>query len=107
MNFAGTSTLLSRAAFALWAVLVATVGLVPQARRIRLDHFFVTLQAAMDGLGLAIAPFPVLDSDVAAGRFVTPFPTIRVPREPYYALVPHDGDKTRSLRALRLALLLP
>ena len=32
MNFAGTSTLLSRAAFALWAVLVATVGLVPQAR---------------------------------------------------------------------------
>ena len=26
MNFAGTSTLLSRAAFALWAVLVATVA---------------------------------------------------------------------------------
>lgn len=32
MNFAGTSTLLSRAAFALWTVLVATVGLVPEAR---------------------------------------------------------------------------
>jgi type IV pilus assembly protein PilQ len=32
MNFAGTSTLLSRAAFALWAVLVAATGLVPQAR---------------------------------------------------------------------------
>lgn len=78
----------------------AGLGLVPQARRLRLDHFFVTLQAAMDGLGLAVAPFPVLDGDVAAGRFVTPFPTIRVPREPYYALVPDDADKTRSLRAL-------
>ncbi len=31
MNFAGTSTLLSRAAFALWALLVASAGGVPQA----------------------------------------------------------------------------
>ncbi len=78
----------------------AGLGLVPQAKVIRLDHFFVTLQAAMDGLGLAVGPFPVLDGDVAAGRFVTPFPAIRVKREPYYALVPDDADKTRSLRAL-------
>ena len=78
----------------------AGLGLVPQAKVIRLDHFFVTLQAATDGLGLAVGPFPVLDRDIAAGRFVTPFPTIRVPRESYYALVPDDADKTRSLRAL-------
>lgn len=78
----------------------AGLGLVPQAKVIRLDHFFVTLQAAMDGLGLAVGPFPVLDGDLAAGRFVTPFPAIRVKREPYYALVPDDADKTRSLRAL-------
>ena len=32
MKFAGNSTLLSRAAFALWAVIVSTVGLVPGAR---------------------------------------------------------------------------
>ena len=51
----------------------AGLGLVPQARVIRFDHFFVTLQAAMDGLGLAIGPFPVLDGDIAASRFVTPF----------------------------------
>ena len=67
---------------------------------IRLDHFFVTLQAATDGLGLAVGPFPVLDRDLVAGRFATPFPTIRVKRESYYALVPDDADKTRSLRAL-------
>ena len=78
----------------------AGLGLVPQARVVRLDHFFVTLQAATDGLGLAIGPFPVLDGDIAAGRFVTPFPATRVPRESYYALVPDDADKTRALRAL-------
>ena len=78
----------------------AGLGLVPQAKVIRLDHFFVTLQAATDGLGLAVGPFPVLDRDIAAGRFVTPFPAIRVTRESYYALVPDDADKTASLRAL-------
>ena len=77
----------------------AGLGLVSEARFMRLDHFFVTLQAASDGLGLAVGPFPVLDADVAARRFVTPFPAIRVPRESYYALVPDDADKTRSLRA--------
>ncbi len=68
------------------------------ARHHRHDHFFVTLQAAIDGLGLIVGPLPVLDQDVEAGRLVLPFPKIRGPRRSYYALTPHDADKTAALR---------
>jgi hypothetical protein len=46
-----------------------------------------------------MGPFPVLDGDVASGRFAMPFPTIRVARPGYIALVPADVDKTRALRS--------
>ena len=76
----------------------AGLGLVAGTRQMRFDHFFVTLQAAADGLGIAVAPFPVLDADVANGRFAMPFPKIRVARSGYVVLVPADVDKTRALR---------
>jgi len=69
-----------------------------QRRRV-FDHFHVTLQAVVDGLGLGIGPLPVLRADVAAGRLLAPFPAITVPRKSYVALVPFDADKTSSLMA--------
>ena len=84
-----------------WADWLKAAGLGPVvgSRQIRFDHFFVTLQAATDGLGLAIGPFPVLDGDIASERFVRPFPLIRVRRASYYVLVLADADKTRALRS--------
>ena len=77
----------------------AGLSLVPGTRQMRFDHFFVTLQAATDGLGIAVGPFPVLDDDIASGRFEMPFPTTRVIRSGYAALIPADVDKTRTLRS--------
>jgi DNA-binding transcriptional LysR family regulator len=67
-----------------------------QRRRV-FDHFFVTLQAVVDGFGLGVGPLPVLQADLAAGRLLAPFPAITVPRKSYLALVPFDADKTSSL----------
>jgi DNA-binding transcriptional LysR family regulator len=61
------------------------------------DHFFVTRQAVVDGLGLGIGPLPVLQSDLAAGCLPAPLATITVPRKSYVALIPFDADKTSSL----------
>ena len=63
-----------------------------QRRRV-FDHFFVTLQAVVDGFGLGIGPLPVLHADLAAGRLLTPFRAITVPRKSYVALIPFDADK--------------
>ena len=68
-----------------------------EPRRRVFDHFFVTLQAVVDGLGLGIGPLPVLQADLTAGRLLAPLPTITVARKGYVALVPFDADKTSSL----------
>jgi LysR family transcriptional regulator, glycine cleavage system transcriptional activator len=51
----------------------------------------------VDGLGIGVGPLPVLQADLAAGRLLTPFPTILVPRAGYVALIPFDADKTSVL----------
>jgi DNA-binding transcriptional LysR family regulator len=69
----------------------------PEQRRRVFDHFFVTLQAVLEGLGIGVGPLPVLQTDVVAGRLLTPFPAIQVPRTGYVALVPFDANKTSAL----------
>lgn len=63
-------------------------------RRQLFDHFYVTLHAIVDGLGLGIGSFPLLDADLLAGRIIAPLPHITVPRTGYVALVPFDADKS-------------
>ena len=58
-----------------------------QRRRV-FDHFFVTLQTVTDSLGIGVGPLPVLDLEVKAGRLLTPFPDITVPRTGFVALIP-------------------
>lgn len=84
-----------------WERWLAAAGLpgLRAARTLRFDHYFVTLQAAIDGLGIAIGAFPTLDADRAAGRLVTPFPAIVAPGATCYALVPLDADKPACLLA--------
>lgn len=67
-------------------------------RSLRFDHFFVTLQAVVDGLGIGIGPFPTLDADRVAGRITTPFAELTSKGSKYYALVPLDSDKPRHLK---------
>ncbi len=82
-----------------WTDWLNQAGLPSMAepRRRMFDHFFVTVQAVMDGLGVGIGPLPVLAADVAGGRLLTPLPSIVVARRGYVALVPFDADKTASL----------
>lgn len=64
----------------------------------RFDHYHVSLQAVLDGLGLGIGSTPTLDRELAAGRLVMPFPDQQMTGATYAALVPRDGDKPRHLR---------
>jgi DNA-binding transcriptional LysR family regulator len=68
-------------------------------RRQLFDHYYVTLHAIIDGLGVGIGSFPLLDVDVVAGRLIAPLPDIKVPRTGYVALVPFDADKSAPLKA--------
>jgi len=52
------------------------------------DHFYLTIQAAIDQLGVAMGPTALIADDLAAGRLVTPFPSISLPARSYYAYLP-------------------
>ncbi len=56
-----------------------------------LDHFYLSIQAAIDGLGVAMGPTALVGDDLAAGRLVAPFPEVSLPARTYFAYLPR-GD---------------
>ncbi|MBS7538192.1 LysR substrate-binding domain-containing protein [Ancylobacter lacus] len=66
-------------------------GSLEPAATLMLDHFYLSIQAAVDGLGVAMAPSALIEDDLRAGRLVTPFPHIWLPSRSYFAYTPLDS----------------
>ncbi|WP_410481053.1 LysR substrate-binding domain-containing protein [Pseudomonas plecoglossicida] len=61
------------------------------------DHMHLVLQAAVDGLGVALCPASLLGTDLASGRLTCPLPALRVPLTRYYFGLRHDAtEQTRT-----------
>ena len=58
------------------------------------DHFYLALQAAVDGLGVALGPLPAIDDEIEAGRLIAPLAGPMVPARAYCLIVPatHASD---------------
>lgn len=65
-----------------------------ELKRQRFDHFHVTLQGIMDGLGIGIGPISTLSLDIAAGKISVPFGHIMVAHQYYCASTPVGIQKT-------------
>jgi LysR family transcriptional regulator, glycine cleavage system transcriptional activator len=66
----------------------------------RFDHFYLTLQAAADGLGVALGPLPILADELAAGRLVAPLDGPRLEARGYWRVTPHARTGNPAVRAL-------
>lgn len=77
-----------------WLALGGQPRLTPAAT-LTFDHFFLTIQAAIDGLGIAMGPTALIADDLAAGRLITPFPDLSLPARSYFAYLP-AGSETAS-----------
>ena len=73
----------------LWRDWLAAAGCsdVRPATAMTLDHFYLSLQAVIDGLGIAIGPTTLIADDVAAGRLAKPFPSVSLSALSYYAYI--------------------
>ena len=84
-------TLLHTATYpGLWAEWLAACG-SPQlaaGNALQLDHFYLTLQAAIDGLGIAMGPTALVALDIEEGRLVFPFDGPALPAFRYSSYVP-------------------
>jgi LysR family transcriptional regulator, glycine cleavage system transcriptional activator len=86
-----------RSAWPLWLAAAGQADLSP-ARHLEFEHVHLQLQAAVDGLGIAIASKPLIEKDRAAGRLVCP---IAKPEADggNYVLVSEDRPETAATRA--------
>lgn len=76
-----------------WRLWLTAAGLpvsISKQRGVSFDLIFMTLQAAMDGLGVAIGRTSYVQDDIAKGRLVVPF-QITLPVDAGYYLVAPDG----------------
>ena len=76
----------------------------PKSRAlVTFDHTNLALGAAMDGLGVAIAPAYLIEGELRAGRLIAPFPELMAPDDSHYVLC-RTGQENRPplRRSMRL-----
>ncbi len=66
------------------------------------EHFFMSIEAAVSGLGLALVPDIFVQAELADGRLVEPLPRHRVARKGGYYLLHLPGrEREPAIRAFR------
>ena len=86
-----------------WRVWLTAAGLpiqIAQNPSLTFDLAFMTVQAAIDGLGVAMGHTAYVADDIANGRLVVPF-DISAPSAGYYFVVPEDRPVTPAIGAFR------
>jgi LysR family glycine cleavage system transcriptional activator len=63
------------------------------------DHFYLLIQAAACGLGVAVAPHMLVIDELKSGRLVAPFGFVPGPRQLSLWIAPHLGSR-KDVRAL-------
>jgi LysR family transcriptional regulator, glycine cleavage system transcriptional activator len=77
----------------LWANWRQLVGVsnLQTTKSLTFDHFYLAIQAAIEDMGVVIAPMTLIEADLDAGRLFVPFPGTGLPARAYYAYVQqHD-----------------
>jgi LysR family glycine cleavage system transcriptional activator len=84
----------------LWDDWLAEAGVpgLETAAALSLDHFYLTLQAALDGIGVAMGPVALIEDDLACERLVTPFTGPSLPARSYCTYIRNNDVSSPSIR---------
>jgi LysR family glycine cleavage system transcriptional activator len=66
-----------------WLRLAGVPDLEP-ASALTFEHFYLSIQAAVDELGVAMGPSALVAEDLDAGKLVAPFPDLALPARSYH-----------------------
>jgi LysR family glycine cleavage system transcriptional activator len=66
-----------------WLDMAGLPALKP-AKTLTFEHFYLSVEAALGGLGVALGPSSLVAGELAEGRLVAPFPGLVLPARPYY-----------------------
>lgn len=86
-----------------WSDWLAKAGVpdLTSSATLTLDHFYLTLQAALDGAGVAMGPTALVADDIASGRLITPFAGPALPARSYCTYVREERGKDETIGAFR------
>jgi DNA-binding transcriptional LysR family regulator len=74
LDLAGKTLLQSKGRLNAWSMWATAMGCsTPQGPGPTLEHYYFALEAAVSGLGIAVAPWHLVADDMLAGRLVAPF----------------------------------
>lgn len=86
-----------------WNHWLQAVGVAPEGltRGIRLEHFYMVLQAVKSGIGIGLLPSYLAADDVQSGSIIAPFPVRVVSPGGYYLVTPLDKIDLPRVQAFR------
>ena len=70
-------------------------------RQLELEHVYLQLQAAVEGLGVALASMPLIEGDIAAGRLVCPIAAPEWNAGSYELVMNEDRAENPAVQAFR------
>ncbi|HEX7792027.1 MAG TPA: transcriptional regulator GcvA [Afipia sp.] len=91
-----------------WRLWLAAAGLPAELAKspgLTFDLAFMTLQAAIDGQGIAIGHTSFVQDDIVKGRLVAPFDVTLPAEAGYYFITPDDKKVTPKIEAFRAWLI--
>jgi LysR family transcriptional regulator, glycine cleavage system transcriptional activator len=81
-------TMVSRDDWRLWLTAAGLPHTIATQRGLTFDQSFTAIQAAMEGLGIALGRQSLVEADIAAGRLIAPFDTELPQDAGYYVVAP-------------------
>jgi LysR family transcriptional regulator, glycine cleavage system transcriptional activator len=94
-------TTVSRDDWNLWLTAAGLPHSIAARRGLTFDLGFLAIQAATDGLGVALGRANMVEADIAAGRLVAPFNTVLPQDAGYYVVTPEANADTPKLALFR------
>ena len=103
-------TTVSREDWQLWLTAAGLPPSIATRRGMTFDQGFMAIQAAMEGLGVALGRFHLVEADMAAGRLVAPFDMVLPQDAGYYVVTPEttaEAPKNAKFREWLIASATP
>jgi LysR family glycine cleavage system transcriptional activator len=94
-------TTVSRDDWGLWLTAAGLPYAIAARRGLTFDLGFMAIQAAVEGLGVALGRLQLVEADIAAGRLVAPF-DMELPQDAgYYVVTPEGSADTPKIALFR------
>ena len=91
----------SREDWQLWLTAAGLPAALATRRGLSFDQSFMAIQAAIDGLGVALGRTRFVEADVAAGRLVAPFDVVLPAQAGFYVVAPEETADQPKIKLFR------